>query len=515
MLEFIQKYRDKTSSVLSGFDRIVFRGLLRSIVHPEGMKKHLSRCDVPRRNFGVHVEQTTKKLKNASLAEAERLGRPIIYLQSSQTRKESVAKQVLAENPVDSGLLCVLSCVEPCMTYEMYRNREAKKLELVYRLRKCLHLYHYYVHPLFGFMHARIQTWYPFHVQVCINGREWLARRMDAEGCGYTRYENSFPYLKDPERAQQFLDELVRLNWTETLHEIAARLNPAHEEILGSYARYYWTAHQTEWATDITFTSAQDLQRIYPQLVWGAITTFSTRHVMRFLGKQFQRHFAGEVESHYHDRLDGLSIKHTANDNSVKMYDKGGRILRIETTINNPHDIPVYRPKEGGDPKHLAHRPMRKGIADLERRTQVSQRANERYLEALTPFDTTTPLAQLLAPVTKQVTKKGTRYRGLRPWTNQDLELLQAINRPQFLIAGFRNRDLSAILYPKDQGDLRAKRAASARVSYRLSLLRAHGLIAKLPHTRRYRITAKGTPLCTAILMAQHATIQQLTPKAA
>ncbi len=515
MLEFMQKYRDKASSILSGFDRIVFRGLLRSIVHPDGMKRHLSRCDVPRRNFGAHVEETTKKLKKASLAQAEHLDRPVIYVQSSQTRKETIARQVLAENPVDSGLLCVLSCVEPCMTYEMYRNREAKKLELVYRLRKCLHLYHYYVDPLFGFMHARIQTWYPFHVQVCVNGREWLARRMDAEGCKYIRYENSFPHLEDPERAQQLLDELVRLNWTETLHEIAARLNPAHQEILGPYARYYWTAHQTEWATDITFTSAQDLQDIYPQLVWGAITTFSTRHVMRFLGKQFQRHFAGEVQSHYHDRLDGLSVKHAVNNNSVKMYDKGAQILRIETTINNPHDIPVYRPKEGGDPKDLAHRSMRKGVANLERRTQVSQRANERYLEALTPFDTSTPLAQLLAPVTKRVTKKGTTYRGLRPWAHQDLELLQTINKPEFLIAGFRNKDLSAILYPKDQGDLRARRAASGRVSYRLRLLRAHGLIAKTSRTRRYQITTKGTQLCAAILMAQHATIQQLTPKAA
>jgi len=140
MCKFIEKYRDKTSSVLSGFDRIVFRGLLRSLVYPEGMKKHLSRRDVPRRLFGAHVEQTTKTLREASLAEAERLRRPVIYLPSSQTRKETVAKKVLAEDPVNSGLLCVLSCVEPCMTYDMYRNRDARQLELVYRPRKCLHL---------------------------------------------------------------------------------------------------------------------------------------------------------------------------------------------------------------------------------------------------------------------------------------------------------------------------------------------------------------------------------------
>lgn len=515
MLEFIRKYRNKTTSVLSGFDRIVFRGLLRSIVYPDGMKRHLSRRDVPRRNFGAHVEQTTKTLKAASLAEAERLNRPVIYLASSQTRKETVARKVLVENPVDSGLLCVLSCVEPCMTYEMYRNRDAKKLELVYRLRKCLHLYHYYVDQQFGLMHARIQTWYPFHVQVCMNGREWLARQMDKEGCKYVRHDNSFPRLEDPERAQQLLNELVHLDWAETLHKIAARLNPAHEQILGPYSPYYWTAHQTEWATDIAFTSAQDLQRIYPQLVWGAITTFSARQVMRFLGKQLQSHFVGEVDSHYHDRLEGLSIKHTVNNNSIKMYDKAGQILRIETTINNPHDLTVYRPKEGGDSKDLAHRILRKGVADLERRTEISQHANEHYLQALTQFDTSTPLAKLITPITKRVTRKGKALRGLRPWTGQDLDLFQAVNRPEFLLGGFRNKDVSVLLYPKHQTDLCAKRAASGRVSYRLRLLHAHGLIAKIPRTRRYKITAKGREICTAILLAQNATIQQLNPKAA
>lgn len=515
MLEFIRKYREKTSFVLSGFDRVVFRGLLRSIVHPDGMIKHLSRCDVPRREFGVHVEKTTDRLKSASLAEAERLERPVIYLPSSRTRKEKVAKEVLAEKPVDSGLVCVLKCVEPCMAYDMYRNKQQRKLELVYRPRKCLHLYHYYNDAVFGLMHARIQTWYPFHVQVCLNGRSFLARRMDEEGCGYTRHENSFTHIEKPEFAQRWLDELVHLNWTESLDEIAARLNPAHRELLGPYTRYYWFAHQTEWATDIAFSTSEQLQRIYPQLVWGAITTFSSKNVMRFLGKQLQSHFTGEVTSHYNCRPEGLCVKHDVNGNSVKMYDKAGRILRVESTITNPHDITVHRPKEGGDLKSIAPRPMRKGVADLERRTKVSQRANDRYLDGLSRLDTDVPLAQLLAPVTKPKKRNGRRTRGIRPWDGQDLALLNAINRPEFLLAGFRNTDIATALFPKDQAQLHRKRAASARTSYRLHILREHGLIAKIPKKQRYRTTSKGSQIATAILLAQHATVKQLNQKAA
>lgn len=514
MFHFMEKYRECTSAVLNGFDRIVFRGVLRGLMHPDGMRLHLSRKDVPRRLFGAHVEQTTRALREASLAEAQRLRRPVIYVRSSRTRKETLVKEVLRDNPVDTGLICVLSCVEPCMTFEMYRNRDEKKLQLVYRQRKCLHLYHYFNDPLFGLMHARIQTWYPFPVQVCMNGREWLARRLDEQGLKYTRHENSFLTLEDPRRAQELMDGFLRLDWPEELGLIAARLNPAHEQLLGNL-RYYWFAHQTEWATDVCFRRPQDLQAIYPQLVWGAITTFSTRDVMRFLGKQLQRPFQGEVVSHFDQRPEGLRIKHAVNANSVKMYDKGGQILRVETTINNPHEIKTLRPKEGGSPEDIQARPMRKGVADLDRRAHISQRANERYLDALSHLNTDTPLAQLLEPVTRRITRGGKKFRGLRPWSPGDLPLFQAINRPEYLLSGFRNADLAAELFPTDFQHAESRRAASAKVSYRLKLLHAHGLIAKIPNTRRYKTTHKGRQICTAILLAQHVTVKQLNDIAA
>jgi hypothetical protein len=133
----------------------------------------------------------------------------------------------------------------------------------------------------------------------------------------------------------------------------------------------------------------------------------------------------------------------------------------------------------------------------------------------LSEFDTDTPLAEILAPITKRITRKGRTMRGLRPWNPEDFELFKAINRPEHLISGFRNKDLSTQLFPRQQGDLRAQRAASGKTRYRLRILHTHGLIAKIPHTRRYRITAKGRKVCTAILLAQQATVQELNPKAA
>jgi hypothetical protein len=92
------------------------------------------------------------------------------------------ARRIAAEDGITRGPVCVLTYVEPCRSFQIYRNRDTKHLELQPRDRKCLFLYHYAVHPVFGFLNARIQTWFPFSIQICLNGREWLAHQMDAVG---------------------------------------------------------------------------------------------------------------------------------------------------------------------------------------------------------------------------------------------------------------------------------------------------------------------------------------------
>jgi hypothetical protein len=182
MQEFIAKHQEKIAGTLSGFDRLVFRGHLRSIGHPQGMMSYLWTNQVYLKNFGDHVEMVTKRLKEASLAEAKACGRPMEYLNSSQIDKETIARDILAQDNVRSGLVCVLSCLEPCLTFAIHRNRLTKKLELKLSPGKCLFLYHYQIHPVFGFLNARIQTWFPFSIQICLNGREWLARQLHATG---------------------------------------------------------------------------------------------------------------------------------------------------------------------------------------------------------------------------------------------------------------------------------------------------------------------------------------------
>jgi len=516
MNALVPKNADHVLGVLTGWDRLVFRGTLRMLAFAGGMAAYLSRIGTLLKDFGDHAQAMTDQLIRASLKRAEAAARPVKYLQSPSVRKDDYARQIARQDGLTEGLICVLTCVEPCRSFEIYRNRDKKILELVARNRKCKFLYHYWIDRQFGFMSARVQTWFPFSLQVCMNGREWLARRLDEQGMSYTRYDNSFPWLEDFPKAQKMFDGMLKTNWPKVLDAAARQVHPAHSTMFrGLGFHYYWSAFQTEWATDTVFDSPQALAAIYPQLTRGAIATFDSRDVMRFLGHRLYENHEGEIVSEYRGRPEGVCVKHRAVGNSIKVYDKGGSILRIETTINNPGAYRSYRSSEAQPQGTKQWRVMRRGVADMCRRAEVSQSANDRYAAALASLDTTTPLGQLAATVCRPVSKDGKRYRALHPFSPQDRDLLEAISDGSRATEGFCNRDLAARLYPAKYTDASARGRIASKISYRLRILRAHGLIRKSPGHRRYHMTTKGRQVVTALLQAQHATLQQLNALAA
>src|ERR1700724_3440640 len=346
MHEFIAKHQDKIAGTLSGFDRLVFRGHLRSIGNPQGMMSYLWTNQVFLKNFGDHGEKVTERVKEASLAAAKASRRPVKYLNSSQLNKETIARDILAQDGVRAGLVCVLSCLEPCWKFEIHRNRMTKKLELKLRPGKCLFLYHYQIHPVFGFLNARIQTWFPFSGQICLNGREWLARQMQAACLDYLQHHNCFPWIANWTKAQRLMDRQLETRWPKLLNGIARQLNPIHAEIFRKHINSNGQLHQN---------------------------------------------FSGEVVSDFKRRAEGVRVKHSVNGNSVKLYDKAytpnGCVLRAEATFHNADDFRVYRRKEGDRKGPRAWRRLRRGIADLHRRAQLSHKAAARYLDAFATVD--------------------------------------------------------------------------------------------------------------------------------
>src|SRR5438270_9835938 len=244
---FLTRFAVLVRGVLSGFDRLFFCGTLRNLAHCRGLQNYLWAQRIPYKDFAAHSLEVTDRLEAASLRQARQQGREIRYLNSARHSKEDIAREIAARDRIRSGLICVLRSVDPCMSFEIHKNRDTKKLEIGYRQRKCVHLYHYQIHPVFGFMHARIQTWFPFRVYVCLNGREWLARQMDQARLHYLRRDNTFTWLEDVAQVQSLFDQQLQVHWPSLLGELAEALNPAHADIFARYpCRYYWSLTDSE-----------------------------------------------------------------------------------------------------------------------------------------------------------------------------------------------------------------------------------------------------------------------------
>jgi len=522
MESFIQRHSSRVMGVLNGFDRVRFRGTLRWLCYAEGFGRHLSAIGVRLTEFKEFTQAMSVQVRTSIEGVARAAGRPIQYLAKPSISKEAYARRIAEEDGIREGLIAVLYAVEPCRSFRIGLDKATGCIEVENAFRKCTHYYSYWMDPIWGFCHVRVQTWFPMSLHVCINGREWLGCQMDRSGMAYRRRENCFVWVEDMKRAQALLDQQLKTDWATSLDRLLVRSHPHYREIIGLPKRlgYYWSADASEWASDVLFRSASHLRSVYPSLIAHGMRHMGSRDVLRFLGRRVPDHggvhgkFQGEVTTDLRERPEGMRIKHRVKANSIKMYDKQRSVLRVETTINNTQDFKVFRAKEDeprGPKKWL---PLRKGVADMYRRAQVSQAANERYLESMAAVEEKTPLGDLMQRLCRPVRWQGKRVRALNPLSAPDATLLEAVNRGAFTLNGFRNRDLRAMLYKKTS-DPALRKKQSAAMTRQLRLLRAHGLIRKVSRTHRYVLSKRGRIAINALLVARSADTAQLAGVAA
>jgi len=508
METFLRRFGDQIIGVLHGFDRLRFRGSKRTLCYPAGLLGFLWQMQVLLKDFGRYTADLTSKLCQAVEATARAQGIPTIYLASSNASKEDTALANAAARGLTTGPIAVLSCIEQCRSWEMRRNLKTHRFDPIWRERKCLHYYHYYLDGQYGLTYTRLQSWFPFTINVGLNGREWLAQQLQGAGINYQKRDNCFTQVEDWAAAQRLLDDQVRQDWPTLLETLAARSNPLHAQLPDGDRPYYWSVEQSEWASDVRFAPAA-LARWFPTFVRHGTETLHCTDVLRFLGYKVPAYgphhqFQGEVLIDRHEREEGTRLKYVVKNNGTKMYDKHGN-LRLETTLVNVSEFPTYRTSETDPEGKRAWRPMRKGVADLPHRAEVSQRVNERQAESLATVAAPDPLGNLTKRLCRPVLWHGRKARAMNPLATADRTLLEAVSRGEFLLQGFRNRDLRPLLFGAKKVPPEEHRRQAAAVTRQLRLLRAHGLIRKVPKTHRYHLSTKGQTVITAVLAAQRA----------
>jgi hypothetical protein len=365
-------------------------------------------------------------------------------------------------------------------------------------------LYFYFLDPDFGLVYVRLQTWFPFTIQVYVNGHDWLARQMLHKKLGFVQHDNAFTQLDEPVQAQRLANRFSQLPWIKILDHWAKRFNSLLAQPWLGRARYHWVIEQAEYSSDVLFASRAQLAVLYPRLLDHAVLNFSAQDILTFLGRRLHHRFDGEVLTDCKkDRLPGARIKHRVKNNWLKMYDKFGLILRIETVINQPREFRVRRWCKRKGRRRLLWCPMNKSVVHMGKYQTHALDANQRYLDALAVVDLPAATFQNLHKVCEPARFHGRQRRGLNLLRSEEQNLFLAVLRGEHHLHGFRNRDLASLLGSPSKDPLE-KRRRIARISRRLQLLRAHGLIAKIPHTHRYRVTAKGTALMNSAIYIRY-----------
>lgn len=499
MKRFIHQYSKMIRGVLCCFDRIVFKGYL-PVVRPEVLERLLSQNGLRIKDFGRFVQKHSARILRHAQAMAERTGRPMIYLKGRE-RKEDLVQKMVRDEGLREGLVCILRAVEPCSSFHVVPGEGRPRL--VSSRRKCLTFYFYFLDREMGLMHVRIQSWFPLTIQICINGHELLARKLDQYGIAYRKEDNAFTWIADLRRAQRFADRLVRIRWHLRLKRFALRVNPLLGDLLKGMD-YYWVTDQAEYATDVMFENPASLKPLYEQWLKHATLYFSAEDVLTFLGRKLHPNFQGEVlTDSKKKRWPGARVKHRVKENWIKMYDKHGRVLRIETVINQPREFKVRRQGTRKGRTVTDWFPLPKGVGHLFRYAQIARAANGRYLDALSAVEPPARAAKVMQRLAEPVRRAKRSFRGFNPALVEDVKLFAALLRGENSIHGIRNQGLRQLLFG-DSRDPTLRRRQANRVSRLLKRLHVHGLTAKIPHTHRWRLTAHGAVVVTTILKCHY-----------
>lgn len=490
---FLKRHADKIAGVLSCYDRVVITGTIPGICFDKGMTSYLYGQGIRIFDYSKWAEPLRDELRQNAERLAEETGLEIEFVRKNNFRKEERVRQLLRERGEHPGLVHIFSAMESCSTYKPWHDKKTHRTFLKYAKSKCLHYYFYFVHPELGLCYLRVPTWAPFRLQFYFNGHNALTRMLDKKGIGYSLLDNAFVQCDDWNIAQSLADRLK----PEKIQRILDRIARQYCPVIKRFAPCYWSLMQVEYATDVVFGKQRDLKHLYEDLSRTAIHSVKPEHVATFLGRKPHGGYEDEIGNTFSTRIEGTCIKHHMGQVAIKMYDKHGIVLRVETTANDVTFFNHHRKVEHRDgtvSRKVA--PLRKSIYSLLDLRELLLAANRRYLDFIAAVDDPTNAIRDLDKTSCPVRKKGRSFRGFNLFSETDLVIFRAIVEGGTNVSGFRNRDLQ-----------RRLGMTGRQVSAVLKRLREHGLVKKIGGTFKYYLTALGRRITMVGLKLREMTV--------
>jgi len=517
----LNKFSEKVNGFITGFDRIIFKGMILPIMYTMGMESFLSYRKVLNKDFKVYAMAQSKKIVDSAEELSNRhCGQKIPYISETNERKEELAHDRQEKLGITEGLIGIWSCVESCSTFKSTYKPSQTYPSLSFERGKCKHLYFYFDDPEYGFMSVRLQTWMPYEIQISLNGRQWLRRSLEKAGCGYYANKNKILHIDDYRLAQSFLDAQAGTNFRAVLNRLLPIVFPRMPEILSPELSYYWTFWQSEVAKDYIFKNSDELCTLMDEFLIHALVTGKGGRILTYFGNPVksngQPHHCAkpEISSRAKHWYDGVRVRHWLDSNSVKFYNEHN-VLRFEMTMNDPTRFMIYRRAENqckSEPTRLMS--MRKGVADTAARFEISKSIINRFSDHMSAVKEKARLGDLFDQVGSPVLSNGKRFRALDVF-GKDKQLLSTIADPAFDVHVITNKRLQKILKKASWANGMSEKQLSARITRHLRLLCEHGLIKKLPNQRKYILTDIGRKLTAALEVASATSVDELLKLAA
>ena len=494
MTEGFGRHAKLIDGMISCFDRVVIMGSLLDICYPDGMAAYLSAHGIRLFDFTRWAEPLRDELRHNAETLAAKEGLEIEFIRRKNFRKEQRIKKIIANRGEHPGLVHIFSAMEPCMSFRPWHDKQTHRTFLKARRAQCLHYYFYFIDVDLGLCYLRVPTWAPFRLQFYFNGHNWLARRLEKRGIGFTLLDNAFIALSDFDTAQRIADRFDVKRLHRKLETYSWKLCKVVKRFRSGV---HWSIMQLEYATDLVFTNRQALAGLYEPLVRTVIHAVKADNVATFLGRKLHGNFNDELGNDFATRIQGTRIRHHMGPASIKMYDKHGLVLRIETTANYLGFFRHHRRvdhRDGTSSMKIA--PVRKTIYSLGVMRELMYASNRRYLEFLSQLDNPDSGLRQLEKIASPVRMDERSHRGFNMFHGDDLALFVAIARGEHRISGFRNRDIQPLLERN-----------GSQVSRLLKRLRVHGLIKKIGRTYKYYLTRLGRATVACALRLRQQTV--------
>lgn len=491
---FSERHAGQIVGQLSCLDRVIITGTIPGICHAEGMSGYLRFKSIRIFDYARWAEPLRNEIRANAQRLAEQAGIQIEHLRRANERKEDRVARILQRRGEHDGLVCIFSAMEVCSSYKPWHDKQTHQTFLRGDTGKCLHYYFYFINSAFGLCYLRVPTWAPFRLQFYFNGHGALAAALRRRGIGFQLLDNAFVRIDDWVKAQAASDRLDPTRLHRLLDRYARRLCPPIRLFPGGY---HWSLMQVEYATDIVWRDRTALAPIYEALVRTAVHAVRAEQVATFLGRKLHGNYRDEVGNDLDTRIQGTRIKHTMGPVGIKMYDKHGLVLRIETVANNVSFFKHHRRVEHRDRTWgMKTAPLKKTIYSLPTLVELMGAANRRYLEFISTIDDPTAALGDLQKLSRSATDGERSCRGFNLFDQEDLDLFLAIVRGEFNISGLQNLHLRERLGKSGH-----------QVSRLLRRLRLHGLVKKIAHTYKYYLTSLGRRVVAAALRLRQTVI--------